>query len=79
MGARPGEKIHEQLWYDDSLVEETPFPRVLRVQVDTPREIDIAVAELETAARGRDDAAVRRLLLSIDLGWDSHSRAAAGN
>jgi len=79
VGTRPGEKIHEQLWHDDSQVEETPFPRVLRMHVNAPREIDIAVADLETAARVRDDAAVRRLLLNMDLGWDSHSRAAASD
>jgi len=32
VGARPGEKLHEQLWYEDSEVTPTAFARVLAVQ-----------------------------------------------
>jgi FlaA1/EpsC-like NDP-sugar epimerase len=53
-GTRPGEKLHEQLWYEGSEVSETEFPSVFRVKARHVKD-DVAdeVAMLERAAAAR--------------------------
>jgi FlaA1/EpsC-like NDP-sugar epimerase len=68
VGTRPGEKIHEELWYGDSQVAETTFARVSRIkpnQREQFREADLDV--LEQAARAREDEAVRALLHKLPI------------
>ena len=49
IGARPGEKLHEELWSEDELVEPSPHPKIMRVTrppVDA-QWLDEELAELE--------------------------------
>jgi FlaA1/EpsC-like NDP-sugar epimerase len=53
-GTRPGEKLHEQLWYEDSQVSNTEFPAVFHVNARTaPFDIAAQIARLERAASHR--------------------------
>jgi len=53
-GTRPGEKLHEQLWFDDAEVSETSFPSVLRVKCrPVSHDISSEIAALERAAAAR--------------------------
>ena len=49
IGARPGEKLHEELWTDDETIEPSPHPAILKVTrpaID-PEWLDASLAELE--------------------------------
>ena len=53
-GTRPGEKLHEQLWYDDSEVSQTVFPSVFRVHVQQVRhDVPAQIERLEKTAAAR--------------------------
>jgi FlaA1/EpsC-like NDP-sugar epimerase len=53
-GTRPGEKLHEQLWYEDTEVSDTDFPSVFHVKARrVPFDIAAQVSRLETAAAHR--------------------------
>jgi FlaA1/EpsC-like NDP-sugar epimerase len=76
-GARPGEKIHEQLWSEDAVVNPTEFPRVFAVQADgASTEFEHAFAELEQAAMARDESLARVLLEKMNIGYARPTRAA---
>lgn len=65
-GLRPGERMHEKLFYADERAEPTRHPGILRAsrtQLEAEREIEAFVDEVEAVARAHDDAAVRELLL----------------
>jgi FlaA1/EpsC-like NDP-sugar epimerase len=66
-GLRPGERLHEKLFYDDEVAERTRHPGILRASRSSSAaveaHIESFVDELELAARAHDDAAVRELLL----------------
>lgn len=65
-GLRPGERMHEKLFYDDELAEPTRHPGILRASRTHPeaeREIEAFVDEVEAVALEHDDTAVRELLL----------------
>jgi len=68
VGVRPGEKIHEQLWFENSSVQRTSFPRVLAV---LPRpvsdEFEAKVQQLEKAALARDDESVLQHLRALPI------------
>ena len=64
-GTRPGEKLEEQLWEPDAVVEPTQNPDVFRVtELSDPREADVSsfVPELARAAKAGDGAAVQALV-----------------
>jgi len=68
VGARPGEKIHEQLWYDESRVRATAFPRVFSVHAsDVPYDFEDGLQRLEDAAQARDDRIVRDYLQQLPI------------
>lgn len=53
-GIRPGEKLHEQLWYEDAEVSESPFQYVFRVKArKLTRSVATQIAKLEKAASAR--------------------------
>jgi FlaA1/EpsC-like NDP-sugar epimerase len=53
-GIRPGEKLHEQLWYEDAEVSDSPFPYVFRVKArKLTRSVSPQIAKLEKAAAAR--------------------------
>lgn len=70
-GPRPGEKLHEQLWYEDSAVARTSFPSVFRVEArKVSHDVAAQIAKLEKAAASRASAEqVSALLRSLPLGY----------
>ena len=69
-GLRPGEKLHEKLWADSTVVYPTPFPRVLNVHpVPPPQDFSSHVECLENAAYTRDDLVTRRTLMSMPINF----------
>jgi FlaA1/EpsC-like NDP-sugar epimerase len=67
VGARPGEKLHEQLWYEDSQVVPTAFARVLAVQGQPVPRIEGELRELEQMAFTRQDDSVLQLLRAMPI------------
>jgi len=66
IGRRPGEKLHEQLCFDGSVVRPTELAHVLAVQPHpVPPHLEAVVAELESAAGERDHRAVASLLMEF--------------
>lgn len=66
IGTRPGEKLHEQLWYEDSQVSPTSFPRVLALDRPAPR-IDAELKELEQLALKRKEELVLQALRTMPI------------
>jgi FlaA1/EpsC-like NDP-sugar epimerase len=71
-GTRPGEKLHEQLWYEDSAVSQTTFPSVFHVKGrSAPFDIAAQVARLEKAAAHRaSKEQICELLWSLPLEYE---------
>jgi FlaA1/EpsC-like NDP-sugar epimerase len=70
VGARPGEKLHEQLWTDSANVTATLFPRVMRIQPPPPSEqFDSHLTALETAAMTRNDEITRKALKAMPINF----------
>jgi|SRR5579864_7197677 len=70
VGSRPGEKITEQLWHTDALVEPTDFPRVFAVKADlAPDRFSDALSALEQAALSRNETAIVEQLRSMPIGF----------
>ena len=67
VGVRPGEKLHEQLWYEDSHVTPTAFARVLAVESHPVPSIEGELEELEQGALARQDDLVLQLLRNMPL------------
>jgi FlaA1/EpsC-like NDP-sugar epimerase len=67
VGLRPGERLHETLFFDNETVEETTHLRVWRTKAPRPiirRPLENLVADLERAAIRVDDQAIRTMLVS---------------
>lgn len=66
-GLRPGERLHEKLFYDDEVAERSRHPGILRASRSSSAvleaQIEAFVDEVGLAAAAHDDAAVRELLL----------------
>jgi FlaA1/EpsC-like NDP-sugar epimerase len=56
VGARAGEKLHEELWADNETVSETPHPKIRLVTGPTvdPTWLDDELAELERLVEDGD-------------------------
>jgi FlaA1/EpsC-like NDP-sugar epimerase len=67
VGVRPGEKLHEQLWYEDCQVTPTAFARVLALQSRPLPKIDDELAELERLAFARQEDAVLQMLRDMPI------------
>jgi O-antigen biosynthesis protein WbqV len=65
-GLRPGERLHEKLFYEDERAEPTEHPGILRASqagTEFPAvELDELVDALDVAAREQDDQTIRELL-----------------
>jgi len=71
VGTRPGERLHEKLWGDDSLVTSTLFREVFQVKA-TPVPIGFSqlLVELESAARARKaDAVIQEILCRLPIDY----------
>jgi FlaA1/EpsC-like NDP-sugar epimerase len=69
-GLRPGERLHEALFFSEEIVDGTSHPGIFRVRPSGPDEEATTTAapladRIETAARERDDQEVRRLLAQV--------------
>jgi FlaA1/EpsC-like NDP-sugar epimerase len=65
IGIRPGEKLHEELFYDRNSVAGTRHPKILRTVVHDAGaglDIDGALAELTAAVKAGDEARARTVL-----------------
>ena len=69
VGARPGEKLFEELFYDPANAEQTTHPKILRVPMSSrsQNELAVALAELESALENEDESALRRRLFDWTL------------
>jgi FlaA1/EpsC-like NDP-sugar epimerase len=69
VGLRPGEKLHEQLFYDAEQVEPTENAKVLRALAPpSPRDVREDVRRLLAMASGEDEGALRVALLGYVTG-----------
>jgi FlaA1/EpsC-like NDP-sugar epimerase len=66
-GLRPGEKMHEELFYKDEALRGTTHPKLLLASFCGMkwRELEEAMVDLETAAGGADSAAVIRAMQAM--------------
>ncbi len=76
IGSRPGEKLHEQLWREDSLITSTPFPRVCQVKAArVPTNFSYRLDELEKLARGRSsNDIIRALLRQLPIDYETSAQ-----
>jgi len=71
VGLRPGEKLHEQLFYDAEQVESTTSAKVLRASTDCPQaDIRSTVLRLIELADGLDDRSLRSALFATTWAAD---------
>jgi FlaA1/EpsC-like NDP-sugar epimerase len=66
-GARPGEKLYEELLYDPSRALTTRHPKIMRARMVARRvgEVKAALARLTDALEAADEPAVRKLLFDF--------------
>jgi len=76
VGARPGEKLHERLWYEDSQVTPTAFARVLAVGGHPVPKIEGKLKELEQLALARQDDLVLQLLRDMPIDFRGETSSA---
>lgn len=71
VGARPGEKLHEKLWREDSMVTTTAFRDVFQVKAASmPAGFSQLLAELESAANARgSDADIQEILFRLPIDY----------
>jgi len=71
VGLRPGEKLHEQLFYDRERIEPTETPKVLRALSSAPPgNVRERVEAMTALADGEHDAALRATLFDFLRGAD---------
>jgi FlaA1/EpsC-like NDP-sugar epimerase len=79
VGARPGEKLVEELFYDPAQVTRTRQPKILRARgIAETHDVDAALAELDRALARADETEVRRLLFEFVLRNETESEPATG-
>jgi FlaA1/EpsC-like NDP-sugar epimerase len=70
VGARPGEKIAEQLWHDEAELRPTFFPDVLAVKNSpAPSDFSAILAQLEQAAQTHEESATLEALRAMPIGF----------
>jgi FlaA1/EpsC-like NDP-sugar epimerase len=81
IGLRPGEKLHEELFYDAEAVEPTESPSVRRTHSPVPpRDVRGDVRAMLAMANGTDEAALRKAILEyvrVHDGTETTNRDAA--
>jgi FlaA1/EpsC-like NDP-sugar epimerase len=66
VGLRPGEKLHEELFYDAEIVEPTTTEKVLRAAAPPPPpDVRVDALRLVAMADGQHEAALRTALLEF--------------
>jgi FlaA1/EpsC-like NDP-sugar epimerase len=72
VGARPGEKLCEQLWADSAKVTATSFPRVLSIEPPPPPEdFESSLRSLEAVALSGDDELARKAMMEMPINYFS--------
>jgi FlaA1/EpsC-like NDP-sugar epimerase len=79
IGLRPGEKLHEQLFYSSELTEQTPHPKILRARDGAGATSDLRkrLDELVALAKSGDGEAARVALFATLASVDGGAVAAA--
>lgn len=69
-GKRPGEKMFEELFYDEANAAETQHPKILRAAHadDVPGDINLALPDLESAMSTQNEPEARKLLFALIQG-----------
>lgn len=68
VGARPGEKLFEELFYDPAAAEVTRHPKIMRARMarhGRTERLDAALGELHDALEANDEAALRKVLFDF--------------
>jgi FlaA1/EpsC-like NDP-sugar epimerase len=72
VGLRPGEKLHEELFYDREHAQETAAPKVLRVATaPPPTSLDDDIRNLIAMATGDDEGTLRDALIDYARSLES--------
>lgn len=69
-GKRPGEKMYEELFYDDSTVERTRHPKILRAAAAADMPISEPMMVLKSALHDEDEPLARHALFDLVLKSD---------
>jgi FlaA1/EpsC-like NDP-sugar epimerase len=64
-GKRPGEKMYEELFYDNNTVEPTDHPKIRRSQKESVVSIDSALAEIMSFVEAEDEQSARAFLFGL--------------
>jgi FlaA1/EpsC-like NDP-sugar epimerase len=76
VGARPGEKLHEEFWGEGARVRPTSFQRVLAVEAEpVSADFEPALRELVEAALARNEAQVLVRLQAFSIGFRDTERS----
>jgi len=78
VGARPGEKLYEELWNEGARIRPTRFQRIFAVEAaEVSPEFEYALCRLERAALIHDKAQVMELLRAMPIGFHTPAHAVA--
>jgi len=73
VGVRPGEKLHEQLWYEGTDISSTQFEGVVAVGgCGLPPNFELSLRLVEEAAASRQDGLVLQLLHEMPIEYRKH-------
>jgi FlaA1/EpsC-like NDP-sugar epimerase len=75
VGKRPGEKMYEELFYNEATAERTKHPKILRAPAAFDRlEMQSKLAELRAAVSDADEARARSILFDLIVKTDALER-----
>jgi FlaA1/EpsC-like NDP-sugar epimerase len=78
VGARPGEKLYEELWAEGARIRPTRFQHIFAVEAEeVSPDFESALCELEQAALVHDPSLVLQLLQAMPIGFQTPTHAAA--
>lgn len=64
-GKRPGEKMYEELFYDEANASTTRHPKILRATNTTFPALDEKFAQLRSSLDREDEATARKILFGV--------------
>ena len=76
VGARPGEKLYEELWAEGARIRPTRFQRIFAVEAEeVSPDFESGIRQLEHAALMHDKSQVLRLLQAMPIGFHTPAHA----